>query len=62
MAFTSETARLAGKQGSRNRIKNQKTKAWKKLSESITGGHADNFNQFMNELWDGDTRDRMKAV
>ncbi len=25
-------------------------------------GHADNFNQFMNELWDGDKQDRYKAV
>ena len=29
---------------------------------SITGGQADNFNQFMDELWDGDKQDRMKAA
>ncbi len=62
MPFTSETARLAGKKGSRNGIKNQRTKQWAELSESITGGHADNFNRFMNELWEGDKQDRMKAA
>ena len=41
---------------------NQKSKAWAELSESITGGHADNFNQFMDELWNGDKQDRMKAA
>ena len=48
--------------GKRKGSKNQKSKAWQALSESITGGHADNFNQFMDELWDGDKQDRYKAA
>ena len=51
-----------GNSGRPKGSKNQKTKAWQSLSESITGGHADNFNQFMNELWEGDKKDRMKTA
>ena len=62
MAFTSETARLAGRKGSRNGVKNQKTVAWETLSESITRQHAEKFNEYMNNLWRGDDNDKFKAA
>ncbi len=52
MPFTSETARIAGKKGSRNGVRNQKSKAWEALSESITGNDADKFRKHMDHLWE----------
>jgi len=43
-------------------VRNQKSKAWEALSESITGGQAEKFQEFMNELWAGDKQDRVKAA
>ena len=51
-----------GNSGRPKGLKNQKTKAWEALSESITGGQAEKFQEFMNELWAGDKQDRMKAA
>ena len=48
MPFQKGCKKTGGKQkGS----KNQKTKAWEALSESITGNDADNFRKHMDHLW-----------
>ena len=59
MPFKKGRKKTGGKQkGS----KNKKTLVWKALSESITGGQAEKFQEFMDELWDRDKQDRMKAA
>jgi hypothetical protein len=42
--------------------KGKKTEQWEAIGESITGKHAESFNQFMDELWQGDNVKKMDAA
>lgn len=42
--------------------KGKKTEQWEAIGESITGKHAEKFNAFMDELWEGDNVKKMDAA
>lgn len=40
----------------------EKTKQWELLGESLTTGQSENFNSFLNELWNGNKQDKLMAA
>ena len=42
--------------------KNEKTKQWEALGESLTSGQSEKFNEFLNELWNGSKKDKFLAA
>jgi len=43
-------------------VKNKKNKEWEELSQSITEGHSEYFNNYLNELWAGSLEDKHRAA
>lgn len=43
-------------------IKSEKVKQWEALGESLTSCQAENFNDFLNELWSGSKKDKFLAA
>lgn len=42
--------------------KNERVKQWELLGESLTTGQSENFNSFLNELWNGNKQDKLMAA
>jgi hypothetical protein len=42
--------------------KNEKTKQWENLADSITNEQAEKFNDYMNTLWNGNNQQKMIAA
>ena len=51
-----------GHTGHRKGAKGKRTEQWEAIGESLTGKHAESFNQFMDELWEGDNAKKMNAA
>jgi len=42
--------------------KNEKTKQWESLADSITNEQAGKFNEYLNSLWNGNTQQKLVAA
>ncbi|MFY0653313.1 MAG: hypothetical protein JXQ96_14820 [Cyclobacteriaceae bacterium] len=51
-----------GHKGHRKGAKGKKTEQWEAIGEAISGRHAENFNDFMDELWEGDFTKKSEAA
>jgi hypothetical protein len=43
-------------------VQNKRTEAWNELVDSISEVHSEQFNMLLNDLWAGNTSERLKAA